>query len=244
MGKKRRFKESNAAPVAELLERLQIKPLQPELFQIAFTHSSYGNERNIPYNERLEFLGDSVFSLIVCQFLYLEYPKYPEGKLAKLKSTIVSTAVLVALAQQLGLNEYLRLGHGEFNANGRNKKNLVEDLFEAFLGAYYLNFGLEATATFVLPLIKERMPELIRQTEEINSKTYLQEWAQAKNKASRPEYRLLKVEGPPHDRTFTVEVCYNRQVLGHGTGKSLKAAQNMAAMLALEQVKGRGRKRQ
>jgi ribonuclease-3 len=241
MGKKR-FKENNEAPIEELLERLQIKPVQPELFHTAFTHSSYGNERNIPYNERLEFLGDSVFSLIVCQFLYLQYPKYSEGKLAKLKSTIVSTAVLVAFAKQLGLNEYLRLGHGEYNANGRNKKNLIEDLFEAFIGAYYLNFGLEATAAFVLPLIKDRMPELARQTEEINSKTYLQEWAQARDKASKLEYRLLKTEGPPHDRTFTVEVCYKQQVLGCGIGKSLKAAQNMAAMLALEQVKGAERK--
>jgi ribonuclease-3 len=240
MSKKKNFVNAkNEPPLEELLERLQINPVQPELFRIAFTHSSYGNEHKLPYNERLEFLGDSVIAIIVCQYLYLHYPKYNEGKLAKLKSTIVSTKALEAFAHNLGLNNYLRLGRGEYNANGRNKKNLIEDLFEAFIGAYYLNFGLEATAAFLVPLIEEHMLELIRQTEALNSKTTLQEWAQAKNNGSMPEYRLLKTEGPPHDRTFTVEVLCQQQVLGQGTAKSVKAAQNKAAMIALEQVKER-----
>jgi ribonuclease-3 len=226
----------NNPPLEELLGRLRIKPTRPELFQIAFTHSSYGNERGLPYNERLEFLGDSVIAVIVCQYLYFHYPKYSEGKLAKLKSTIVSTKVLEAFAIRLGLNDYLRLGHGERKANGRNKKNLIEDLFEAFIGAYYINFGLEATAAFLIPLIEERLPELIRQTEAINSKTTLQEWAQAKDNGSMPEYRLLQTEGPPHDRTFTVEVFYRRQAMGRGTGKSVKAAENMAAVSALKKI--------
>jgi ribonuclease-3 len=239
MSKKRAFiNEKNEPPIEELLERLQIKPEQPELFRIAFTHSSYGNERNLPSNERLEFLGDSVLAVIVCEFLYFHYSKSHEGKLAKLKSTLVSSPVLRDFALQLELNRYLRLGQGEQNADGRNKKNLIEDLFEAFIGAYYINFGLEATAAFVLPLIKERMSEVIRQTDEINSKTYLQEWAQARKKGIMPEYRLLKIEGPPHNRTFTVEVAYQKQVLGKGIGKSMKAAQNMAAAQALEKVKG------
>jgi ribonuclease-3 len=154
-----------------------------------------------------------------------------------LKSTIVSTEVLVTFARRLDLNNYLRLGQGERRSNGRNKKNLMEDLFEAFVGAYYLNFGLEATTNFILPLIQERLPELIRQTEEINAKTNLQEWVQARNRELKLEYRLLKTEGPPHDRTFTVEVLYKQQVLGEGTAKSLKEAQNKAAIIALEQVK-------
>jgi ribonuclease-3 len=232
----------NDPPLEELLERLQIKPVQPELFQIAFTHSSYGNEHGLPYNERLEFLGDSVIAIIVCQYLYCHYPKYQEGKLAKLKSTIVSTKVLEAFAIRLGLNDYLRLGHGESKSNGRNKKNLIEDLFEAFIGAYYLNFGLEATAALLIPLIEERMPELLRQAEAINAKTNLQEWAQAQNNGIMPEYCLLKTEGPPHDRTFTVEVSYHRQIMGRGIGKSVKAAENMAAACALEKIKEQNNK--
>jgi ribonuclease-3 len=235
------YKRELDTAIDEFVARLPLQPAKPELFRIAFTHSSYGNEHNLPHNERLEFLGDSVIAVIVCSFLYHLYPNYTDGQLAKLKSTIVSTEVFVSFAQQLELNRFFRLGHGELRSDGLNKRNLLEDLFEAFIGAYYLNFGLEATTEFIVPLIKERLPELIRQTKELNAKTDLQEWAQLRGKWM-PEYRLLKDEGPPHNRTFTVEVLYKKQVLGCGTAKTLKEAQCKAAVIALEKVRKPGAK--
>lgn len=233
--KKTQKSNPNEPSIAELAVQLNFKPVYPELFEIAFTHSSYSHESNVPHNERLEFLGDSVLALIVCQFLYRRFPNYSEGKLAKLKSTLVSTSVLAGFSQKLQLNRYLRLGQGERRTNGSEKKKLLEDLFEAFLGAYYLNFGLEATNEFMLPLIEECLPEIIRQTEIINAKTRLQELTQVNGIV--PEYRLVKEEGPPHNKTFTAEVLLGQAVFGTGTGKTLKEAQSAAASEALIKYK-------
>ncbi|HYH01859.1 MAG TPA: ribonuclease III [Bacillota bacterium] len=232
---KKHQNHSNEPSIAELAVQLNFKPVYPELFEIAFTHSSYSYESKVPHNERLEFLGDSVLGLIVCQYLYRRFSNYSEGKLAKLKATLVSTAVLAGFAKELQLNRYLRLGQGERQSNGSEKKKVLEDLFEAFLGAYYLNFGLEAANEFMLPLIEECLPEIIRQTETINAKSHLQELTQANGIV--PEYRLVKEEGPPHNRTFTVEVLLEQAVYGSGTGKTLKEAQSVAASEAAVKYK-------
>jgi ribonuclease-3 len=229
----------NGPSIKELAVQLNFNPVNEELFEIAFHHSSYANEHNLPSNERLEFLGDSVLALIICNFVYELYPKYSEGQLAKLKSTIVSTGVFATFAQQLRLNDFIRLGHGELRSHGAQKKNLLADLFEAFIGAYYLNFGLEKTTEFVLSLVKPCLPELIRQTEELNVKTRLQELAQSQG-CKPPDYRLVKEEGPPHNRTFTVDLAFNGKTLSQGRGKSLQEAQNKAAAAALAELVARG----
>jgi ribonuclease III len=221
--------------ISELATRLNFQPVNEELFRMAFTHASYSYEANLPHNERLEFLGDSVLGLIVCHFLYQRYPSRPEGWLARLKATIVSTDVLAGFSKQLQLNQYLMLGHGERRANGSEKKKLLENLFEAFLGAYYLNFGLEAARAFVLPLIEAGLPEMIWQTEALNAKSTLQELTQAQGLI--PEYRLVREDGPQHDKTFTVEVVLKREVYGQGQGKTLKEAQSSAAIQAVEKFK-------
>jgi ribonuclease-3 len=233
MKPKQRLPRECGPSIKELAVQLKFTPVDEALFQIAFHHSSYANERNLPSNERLEFLGDSVLALIICHFVYELYPKYTEGQLAKLKSTIVSTGVFADFAQQLRLNEYIRLGQGELRSHGEQKKNLLADLFEAFIGAYYLNFGLERTTEFVLKLVKPCLAELIRQAEALNVKTRLQELAQSKG-CKPPEYRLVKEEGPPHNKTFTVDLTFAEKVLSKGTGKSLQEAQNKAAAAALE----------
>jgi ribonuclease-3 len=221
--------------IKELTVRLNIQPTQEILFIEAITHSSYANEHRIPSNERLEFLGDSVVSLIVCEYLYRHYRLYDEGQLSKLKAIIVSAPLLAGFSKQLALDKYILLGAGEIRANGGSKQNILADLFEAFIGAYYLNFGLGATTEFIIPFVERVLPEIFSQSELIDAKTCLQELAQSQG--LKPEYRMVTEEGPPHDKTFTVEVRLLDQVLGCGVGKSLKEAQNKAAVTAIHQFK-------
>lgn len=221
--------------IRELTAQLCFEPVNEELFVEAMTHSSYANEHHLPSNERLEFLGDSVLSLIVCRFLYRQYPVSPEGELAKLKSVIVSAPVLASLTKKLNLNHYLRLGQGELRTNGNNKQNILADLFEAFIGAFFLNFGFEKTNDFLLPLIHSILPEISNQDDLIDAKSNLQEFTQAHG--FKPEYRIVNEEGPPHHKLFTVEVLLNGNILGCGTGRTLKEAQNRAAGSALNQLK-------
>ncbi|HOJ78375.1 MAG TPA: ribonuclease III [Bacillota bacterium] len=220
--------------IAELLAQMGIVAVDLEYFTDALTHSSYANEHGVNSNERLEFLGDSVLGLIVCQFLFENYPNYNEGKLAKLKSTMVSAPVLARLATNIGLDQYIRLGYGELRSSGRTKLNILADVFEAMIGAYFMNFGFDKTKEFFLPLIKAELPEVIAHLDEVNAKTNLQELTQAKG--IKPEYRIIKEEGPPHNRFFWVEVLINNKVAGTGTGRSIKEAQNKAALAALNNL--------
>jgi ribonuclease-3 len=217
--------------VAKLAVHLEFDPVYPELFEEALTHSSYANEHKVPDNERLEFLGDSVLSLITASFLFKTYPNLKEGNLAKLKSIIVSTRILASFSKQLKLDSYIRLGTGELRHNGKTKPSILEDLFEAFIAAYFLNFGLERTAQLVEQLIKDNLAEINRQFNLINAKNELQELFQAKGMF--PHYRTVKEEGPSHQRRFTVEVLLENRPLGQGEGNSLKEAQNKAALEAL-----------
>lgn len=219
----------------ELTVRLNLNPPKPELFTEALTHSSYAHEHHLPSNERLEFLGDSILSLITCDFLYHEFPEAPEGDLAHLKSMVVSAVALAALAKQLGLEQHIRLGHGEARANGSTKPNILADLFEAFIGAYFLNFGFERTREYLVPLVKDGLAQIQLQAEEMNAKTDLQELTQLRG--YKPSYRTVLEEGPPHARFFTVEVMANEEILGAGRGRSLKEAQNRAAYEGIKKLK-------
>ncbi len=227
--------ETIGPSVAKLAVQLQFVPLYPELFEEAFTHSSYANEHKTDDNERLEFLGDSVLSLIAASFLYRTFPNYHEGDLAKLKSIIVSTQVLASFTKQLQLDTYLKLGTGEKRNMGQAKPTILEDLFEAFVGAYYLNFGFEKTAQFIEPLIKDNLTEVKSKFTLINAKNELQEFLQSKGQF--PEYCTIKEEGPPHQRRFTVEVLVENRTVGNGSGSSIKEAQNRAALQALSMLK-------
>jgi ribonuclease-3 len=221
--------------IKELTVRLNLQPTKEVLFTEAFTHSSYANEHRLPSNERLEFLGDSVLSLIVCEYLYLHYRSYHEGQLAKLKAILVSAPFLASFSKQMAFDKYILLGAGEIRTNGSSKPNILADLFEAFIGAYYLNFGLAATTEFIIPFIEGVLPEIFSQSEIIDAKTCLQELTQSQG--LKPEYRMINEEGPPHNKTFTVEVLLQDRVLGNGSGKSLKEAQNKAAVAAIMQFK-------
>ncbi|HBF35725.1 MAG TPA: ribonuclease III [Firmicutes bacterium] len=243
MGKKQRVttkdnslpKDQKGPSLKELTARLHLEEKQEALFIEAFTHSSYANEHRMPSNERLEFLGDSVLGLLVCQYLYLHYPSYDEGQLAKIKAILVSATFFATFSRQIALDKYILLGAGEIHTGGNAKPNILADLFEAFIGAYYLSFGLSATNEFLTPFIESALPEIFAESEKIDAKTYLQELAQSQG--LKPEYHLIAEEGPPHNKTFTVEVLIDGKVYGSGTGKSLKEAQNKAASVAAFQIK-------
>ena len=217
--------------VTELAARFKLQPPRPELFAEALTHSSYANEHQLTSNERLEFLGDSVLSLISSNLLFHHFSGENEGYLAKLKSIIISAPVLAGFAQELELERFLRLGEGELKSSGKNKRNILADLFEAFIGAFFLNFGLEQTTGFVEPLFMKALPGISSKLSIIDSKTHLQELVQARG--LKPEYRTIKAEGPPHNRVFTVEVIVAELSLGKGSGRSLKEAQHQAAINAI-----------
>lgn len=226
----------NGPSVAGLAVQLGFTPVYPELFEEALTHSSYANEHKTSDNERLEFLGDSVLSLAAASFLFKSFPNYREGDLAKIKSIMVSTQVLASFTRQLQLDSYLRLGTGEMRSQGHMKPSILEDLFEAFLGAYYLNFGFEKTLQFIEPLFKNNLDEIKSQFTLNNAKNELQEYLQSRGLF--PKYRTIKEEGPSHQRRFTVEVLIEDRPVGEGTGANLKEAHNKAARQAMLKLKG------
>ncbi len=204
------------------------------LLQTALTHSSHANESKQPedYNERLEFLGDSVLSLVAARRLFAEVPALPEGELTRRRAAQVCEPALYGYARQIGLGQHLRLGRGEEKNGGRTRPSVLADAFEALLAAIYLDGGYEAASAFVLPFLS------VGSTEAGDFKTMLQEQVQ-KDQAGRISYELVEETGPDHAKTFTVRVMLGAECAGEGEGNSKKAAEQKAAEAALERL-GRG----
>jgi len=204
-----------------------------QLLKTALTHSSYANEKGAgtKYNERLEFLGDSVLGIITAEYLFTNHNDFPEGELTKVRSALVCEKALYRFACEISLGEYLYLGKGELHTGGRSRPSILADAFEALIAAIYLDGGMEAAKTFVLRFIKEAQAEAI----EINTdyKTKLQEIIQ-KNPEEKISYVLVDEKGPDHDKWFAVEVHLNSNVIGRGEGRSKKAAEQSAAREALQ----------
>ena len=204
-----------------------------DLLSEALTHSSYANERkaqHIKYNERLEFLGDAVLSIVVSDYIFSHCPELPEGELTKLRAATVCEKSLAGFAKQLELGKYPLLGKGEILTGGRERPSIQADAFEAIIAAIYLDGGMEAARNFVLKYIEEA----IRQQQSIRDyKTMLQEVVQ-RNPGEIIEYVLTGETGPDHDKRFEVEVHLNSNVIGRGIGKSKKKAEQEAAREALE----------
>ena len=221
-----------------LASEYQIQFKEPTLLEQAFTHSSYVNEHRylrLADNERLEFLGDAVLELTVSEYLYDFYRQLPEGKLTKLRATIVCEDSLAKFAKECQFDRYVRLGKGEENSKGRERPSLLCDLFEAFLGALYLDQGLDGAQKFVAQVIYPKIKSGAF-LHEMDHKTALQEVLQ-RNGYVDIEYRLVQEDGPAHDRFFTVEVSVGGQVIGSGRGKSKKVAEQQAAAQALTSYK-------
>ncbi len=199
----------------------------------ALSHSSYANEKRKTRNsnERLEFLGDSVLSIVVSEFLFHKYPNLPEGELTKLRASMVCEKALHVFAQEIHLGDFILLGKGEEHTGGRTRSSILADAFEAVIAAIFLDGGMDAAKRHILRFIpddpEEKEPIGFR-----DYKTQLQEVVQ-KNPEEKVEYVLVEESGPDHDKAFKVEVCLNSNVIGTGVGRSKKAAEQLAAKEAL-----------
>ena len=207
----------------------------PALLNEALTHSSYANEhktQHIKYNERLEFLGDSVLSIVVSDYIYKNCPELPEGELTKLRASLVCEKSLYEFAKKIDLGKYLILSKGERNNGGADRPSILSDAFEALIAAIYIDGGITPASkhilNFVIPAIKNSKKKKIN-----DYKTTLQEIIQ-KNPGEKLEYVLVKESGPDHNKHFVVEVHLNSNVIGKGGGRSKKEAEQQAAREALE----------
>lgn len=222
----------------KLQERIGYCFRNPELLQEALTHRSFANEQRglvRSDNERLEFLGDAVLGLVIAETLYLRFPHLPEGEMTRLRAELVNSGVLAALARQIDLGVALRLGRGEAKGGGRDKETLLADALEALLGAIYLEAGVDAVRTLVLDLFSDVIRTTAGQRNGTDYKTRLQEYQQA-HRQGLPEYLLVSIEGPDHNRLFKVEARVADCLLGSGQGKSKKEAEQSAARAALERL--------
>jgi len=204
---------------------------------LAFVHRSFVNENRgvIEHNERLEFLGDSVLGLIIADYLYRYLPTTPEGELSYLRSRLVEAGSCVAYAQMLNIEEYQLLGKGERMNDGRGRESILADLFEAIIGAIYLDGGLEAARTFIFHHFSSAIRSILK-TPLTNWKAKLQDYCQ-KRYHQTPIYKVISERGPDHKKTFSISVIINAVEMGHGEGSSKKEAQQAAAQNALEKIK-------
>ena len=227
-----------------LQERIGYRFGNVSYLERAITHSSYSNEtgarnHHLLCNERLEFLGDSVLSLVVSNYLYTHFSEYPEGTLTRIRSAVVCEAALASFAERIGLGEFLLLGRGEAQNGGAEKPAILADAFEALLAAIYLDAGAEdgmqAVASFLLPLVKSAIDALPEMGDvRIDSKSRLQEFIQQDREQKEVlEYRLVGESGPDHNKTFTVDLYLGANCIGSGKGHSKKAAEQAAAKAAL-----------
>lgn len=215
--------------MTELEEKISYRFKNEQLLQTALTHTSFANEdkHRSQHNERLEFLGDSVLSVVVSEYLFSHHRQLPEGQLTRIRASLVCESSLFQFAMKLGLGEYMRLGKGEEKSGGRTRPAILADAFEAVIAAIYLDGGLEAARGFILPYVRAA-----HDTEQ-DYKTRLQEVIQ-QNPEERVRYEVVEQSGPDHDKKFVVEVHLNSNCIGRGTGHSKKAAEQMAAREALE----------
>lgn len=217
-------------------EKLGYSFSDKELLLEALTHSSYTNEMRINkrnHYERLEFLGDAVLELLSSEFLYEKFPDVPEGGLSKKRASMVCEQSLAICARSMNLGDYIFFGKGEEAAGGRNRDSILADVTEAILGAIYLDGGLEKARDYVNRhvLFELKEDELF-----VDSKTILQEKVQHISEGASLEYTVTKEEGPEHDKTFTVEVRLDGQVLATGEGHTKKSAQQEAAKAAIKKL--------
>lgn len=211
-----------------------------KLLETALTHSSYSNEMRtkkciVECNERLEFLGDSVLSIIVSEYLFVEHGDMPEGELTKMRAELVCGRSLTSFARSIELGEYMYLGNGEEKNGGRTNDKILENAFEALLAAMYLDAGAEGkrvVARFLMPLVKEALRALLKVGHGKDFKTALQQFVQ-QTEGDFLEYAVVGESGPDHMKTFEVEARLNSNIIGRGTGRSKREAEQAAARQAL-----------
>lgn len=206
------------------------------LLQNALTHSSYANERwhnGLLSNERLEFLGDSILGMLVAEYLYRNFPDRPEGELTRMRADMVCEKTLAAVANGIHLGDHLMLGHGEEQGGGRKRDSILADAVESVIAACFLDGGMDAALRFIRKFILVQVP--VAQLHNVDYKTKLQELVQQK-KNQTLSYTLVGESGPDHDKNFDVQVSLNGTVVGSGSGRSKKRAEQDAARAAIERL--------
>ena len=219
--------------VGDLLKKLHITYKDLAIYEQALTHPSYNGDANTKHQdyEKLEFMGDAVLGYVTADLVYKNRPEMSEGNLTKLRSVLVSTKPLAAYARKIHLDEYVRIGHSITQSQVKESDKILENVFESLVGAIYLDAGLNTAYRFIKKVLLNDI--LSYDADNLTDyKTKLQEEIQAEHRDA-VQYVTVSQSGPAHDRTFTVQVKYNDIVLGTGTGKSKKKAEEMAAKDAL-----------
>jgi ribonuclease-3 len=206
-----------------------------KLFEQAFTHRSYLNEtkEKLSSNERLEFLGDSILSFVVSQNLFLKFPQYNEGILTNIRSLMVNTRSLALIAKELDFGSFLRLSKGEEESKGRQNQSLLADCFEAFVGALFIDQGIDSVTKFLEEVLLPKADEIIKSTSFKDPKSLLQELVQSR-RLNSPVYKVLGETGPAHAKQFRIGAFVDGNLISEGEGKSKKDAEEDAASKALE----------
>lgn len=222
--------------IAAIEEKIGYTFKNKELLALAFVHRSYVNENKqvSQHNERLEFLGDSVLGLLIADYLYVTLPDTSEGDLSYLRSRLVEAGSCMAYVQHLNIHMHLLLGKGERMNDGRGRESILADLFEAIIGAIYLDGGLDAARKFIFQKCSQEMNAILK-TPLQNWKAILQDYCQKKYQHP-PDYKLISESGPDHSKIFLISVEINGQVMGQGQGSSKKEAQQAAAEDALKKL--------
>ena len=209
-----------------------------KLFEQAFTHRSFLNEtkEKLSSNERLEFLGDSILSFVISDYLYKNFPNFDEGILTNIRSLLVNTKSLAQIAKSLEFGKYLRLSRGEEESKGRQNQSLLADSFESFIGALFIDQGIEVVSKFLKEIFVPKAEEIAKNKSFKDPKSLLQEYIQAKRQNS-PVYKVLQESGPAHARNFKIGAYVNEKLISEGIGKSKRDAEENAAEKALEYFK-------
>ncbi len=223
----------NKLRINELENKINYNFKQQDILIEALTHSSYANEKKrSKYNERLEFLGDSVLGIIISDFLFKNYPELPEGDLTKTRAKIVCEPTLAECAKSIDIGQYLLLGRGEEVTGGRSRTSILADAFEAIIGAIYLDSDLYSAYEFVKFIMKDIIVDAVKGKIFIDYKTKLQEIIQNQGNNTLI-YEIVNEDGPDHNKTFHTQVKMNNDIIGFGTGKSKKESEQNAAKMAL-----------
>ena len=224
--------ETDITRLSTLQGRLGVSFRDPSLLQRALTHRSAAAENHELSNEKLEFLGDSILGLVICDILYREYPDRNEGELAKYKAYIVSETSLADAAFQLGLEEFIVMSNGEATSGGRRRRSILSDALEAIIGAIYLDKGITSARRFIRKVLRKTVANAVVDQHRGDFKSSLQERTQALCRTA-PIYRVVNETGQDHDKTFSVEALLQNRVIGSGVGKTKKQAEQVAAESAL-----------
>ncbi len=228
----------NHLNLEEFERKIEYRFSDKGLLMLALTHSSYANEikkGKHENNERLEFLGDAVLDMVVSEYMYRHFPKMPEGELTKLRAAVVCEGSLAELSRRLGIGRCLLLGKGEESTGGRNRDSILADAFEAIIGAICIDGGMDAASKYIMGFMTEHIEQTKSNFRSLDAKTHLQEVIQKISKIPL-RYAIVDEQGPDHNKVFVAEVTHDGRVLGKGSGRSKKEAEQNAANNALEHM--------